>query len=461
MKNHPRRPIRNPVLLIDIALTGGRGNSEVSVRNLPTPTLKAFLDDQSYLEHIETRLVTLSLNVNDLSFQHHEIARVMAAAADVVVIQTWIFDFHAVRELCQKLRAARSDIFIILGGPAAASQAANLTRSRLADVVVGGDWEHPIAELLRRDCLDFAGIRGITFFADGKVKTGGGPHLLADLGPLPSPYLRGFLETRHGNCGIEESRGCPYRCTYCYAPSGLGRVVRVSPIKRVRSELLWARDQGCSTVALYACNLDPSSDRFKTLGRIAHDVFGGRRILRILLDAHAPYPRLAAHLAAAPVGSVKFGVQSFSPSALTQAGRHARKLTDMVQAMRLGLRVTAEVILGLPGDTYESFRTTVDRLLRLGLAEVSVNWAIAIPGTPMGDLPERYGILRVCQEGVPYVLETSTLPRADMVRALTYVSEMTRGGRVTWVDTEPSRMFPKVPAMQRPASPHEWRGKSE
>ncbi|MDY6864039.1 MAG: radical SAM protein, partial [Thermodesulfobacteriota bacterium] len=75
-----------------------------------------------------------------------------------------------------------------------------------------------------------------------------GPHIdpYKDLDKYPSPYLQNDLIDFSS---LEEailltSRGCPYRCVFCYTPNAFKRKVRFHSIERVVGEIEWIYRKG-------------------------------------------------------------------------------------------------------------------------------------------------------------------------------------------------------------------------
>jgi len=63
-----------------------------------------------------------------------------------------------------------------------------------------------------------------------------------------------------------------------------------------------------------------------------------------------------------------------------------------MEARKAGFEVQADLIIGLPGQTWESFVSDVADTIALGATSVLASPLMAFAGTPMGDEPEVYGL---------------------------------------------------------------------
>jgi hypothetical protein len=80
-----------------------------------------------------------------------------------------------------------------------------------------------------------------------------------------------------------------------------------------------------------------------------------------------------------------------------------------------GVHVHADLIVGLPGETTESFARGFDRLVALGPQEIQVGMLKRLRGTPIVRHDERWGM--VYSPGAPYeILETRLIDYATMQR---------------------------------------------
>jgi anaerobic magnesium-protoporphyrin IX monomethyl ester cyclase len=132
----------------------------------------------------------------------------------------------------------------ILGGVHASMLPKDCLREPNIDFVVDGEGEETICELVSAildGTHDFSGIKGIGWKRNGELVINEKRPFL-DLGTLPFPLTqktRRFFEiaarTRH--LSYFTTRGCPFRCTFCYNIVFNRRQWRTLPIARLEEDL--------------------------------------------------------------------------------------------------------------------------------------------------------------------------------------------------------------------------------
>jgi len=146
------------------------------------------------------------------------------------------------------IRAALPNVKIVWGAVHAEVFAKDIVLERKADFVVHHDGEETICELvdaLDNGFKDFSSIDGLTWLGDdGTPVTNKDRRLLTDLDSLPYPAWHLFPFHKYGLLPFADfakpvltmtgSRGCPYRCDYCSLINTGGKVYRRrDPIKIV------------------------------------------------------------------------------------------------------------------------------------------------------------------------------------------------------------------------------------
>ena len=151
------------------------------------------------------------------------------------------------------LREARrhSKAPIIWGGMHASLLPEQTVSHELADYVIEGEGEAALAELARRLAAgqDTAGIPGVWHKADGKPRHTPRAALLEMDKLPPIPYhlvdMEKYIQLYNGGkrtLFYQSSRGCPYRCSYCYNNNFNGGRWRAAPAEKVLREIAALRD---------------------------------------------------------------------------------------------------------------------------------------------------------------------------------------------------------------------------
>ncbi len=205
-----------------------------------------------------------SVEVFDSTFaQRESLIERFAGGRGVVGIYTNLMTRRSVLEIVRA--AKRAGWTVVLGGPESANYCAEYLEAG-ADVIVIGEGEHTLAELLpalaRSGPHDLHAVRGIAFRDSGGAlqRTPDRPKE-PDIDSLPWPdreaidhglYLHAW-KTHHGASSINliTARGCPYRCNWCsHAVYGFTHRRR-SPAK-VADEVQWIVERYAPDQVWYA-----------------------------------------------------------------------------------------------------------------------------------------------------------------------------------------------------------------
>lgn len=337
------------------------------------------------------------------------------------------------------------ELVIIHGGPSTPKYEADAERfladhADVARILVHGEGEETLCHLLDAlastvpdlDDQALRSVEGITFRAgDGAiVRTADRPRI-ADLDTLPSPYLTGEFDHLDAAAwglqpfNIETNRGCPYGCTYCdWGSATLARVRRFD-VDRVAAEFRWAAERGILNVHFCDANF----------GIFARDVEIAERAAATAHElgypvsvAFAPAKNTGRHLAkifdhlmgAGILVSAAISLQTIDPDTLDAVDR-SNISTDAYLALAADLRrrgqpLLGDLIIGMPGQTYEAYRQDLQFFLDHEI--MARSWtAKLLPNAPMNapDYRDQYGIE---VDGTQVVQATSTMSSSDRARML-------------------------------------------
>jgi radical SAM superfamily enzyme YgiQ (UPF0313 family) len=133
----------------------------------------------------------------------------------------------------------------------------------------------------------------------------------------------------------------------------------------------------------------------------------------------------------------EYGLQSLSEEALALVGRRQEgeafrrameELRSFFEERGHRFDATAELIVGLPGETYRSFVEGALQAVRSGAEHVRCFPLLVLPGTRLYEEAEALGI-RHADRGSFRVIETPTLRTSDLQRALHFGSFIEMVGR--------------------------------
>jgi radical SAM superfamily enzyme YgiQ (UPF0313 family) len=302
------------------------------------------------------------------------------------------------RALAAALRESDPRLPVILGGVHATLFPAEVLEDSAFSFAVHGEGEQTIVELVaaleRSDAPD--GIAGIAYRHGGRPRVNARRALIEDLDGLPFPaydllplgrYATPFSATRAVACMIT-SRGCPYFCTFCDASVVHGRKYRAHSAERVVEEMTHlALRFGIREVVFKDSEF--TLDRART-SRIC-DLLAGSGV-RVSWTCSARVDRvdgpLLRRMAGAGCRVVQFGVESGDPEVL----RALKKRITIEQiraafswARDAGIATVANLMVGLPGETWRSIELTRSLIREIRPEHLNVQVLVPYPGTELGE----------------------------------------------------------------------------
>lgn len=271
-----------------------------------------------------------------------------------------------------------------------------------------------------------------------------------DAAALPSPWLEGLLEpVRGGSVAWELTRGCPYRCTYCYEGRGSSRL-RHFPRERLEKELDLFVESGVKEVFVLDPTFNVQGGRtlsfLKLFSERGAGISWNFEIRAELLD------RVQAEAFAAMPCSLQIGLQSVRPEVLKTIGRDMGKKEFAFKTRLLnqaGAFFGFDLIYGLPGDSLPGFRESLDFAISLYPNHLDIFPLAVLPGTPLHERSREYAL--DFDEEPPYLLRGHPSFPAEDMRAAARLARAcdifyTKGRAVPWFlpVLKPARMSPSA-----------------
>ena len=218
---------------------------------------------------------------------------------------------------------------------------------------------------------------------------------------------------------VEASRGCPFRCEFCL--SSLDTRVREFPLDPFFQAMERLINRGTRlfkfvdrTFNLRAGRVDAILDFFLEQwrdGMQLHFEILPDRLSERMIESMARFPAGGLHLEA--------GVQSFCQDALEAISRpQDLDLTEKnLRFLRgkTGALLHADLVAGLPGESWESFAAGFDRLLAINPHHIQVGILKRLKGAPIARHAEPHAM--AFSQQPPYaVLQTDLIDFARMQR---------------------------------------------
>lgn len=364
---------------------------------------------------------------------------ILQSRPDAVAATLYAWNVERTLRVLSAVRRAVPGMIFLVGGPEVARPHPFLFKAGIADVAVVGEGEPVfahIARALRRGRgTNFANVawrRGRTY-RWGRVSPPR-PVLGTMLPPAEHPLNR---PDANGMAYMEASRGCPCRCAFCCYRQQRTDVSRLSTsdvIERIRT----LRRRGAREIRFIDPTFNARPDFADLLTGISR--LNADRGIEFFAELRGDTitPGVADLLAAANVRQIEIGVQSSEYPVLRAVGRPTdadRTFAGIRLLSERGLRTTLDVMCGLPKQTVDDVRRTVDRLAGVKGADVQLLHTLLLPGTPLRGNRARHGL--EAQSRPPYrVLSTPEMTVEDMVSADEFAA-----GRLKRRHDSPARRF--------------------
>jgi len=307
-----------------------------------------------------------------------------------------------VKQLSGYIKNRFPGIKLVAGGAYASLLPEDVLDSRI-DYVVRGEGEMAMLELASGK--DPSGIRGIYFKKGSQVTGEGFADRVDDLDKMPFPAyhlleMESYLSRPDSgrDAPIVSSRGCMFNCSFCTVPNVYGNAWKGRSAKNIISEI----DELAGRYnAGYITFLDENfMNDMKRAEEIIDELTGfnkgaGKRKIRWTawsgLRADRISDRFLEKLSASNCTLLCLPIESGDPRILDSINKplDLDRIFDIVKkCRRLKINLKANLIVGYPGETRESFNKTMRYFLRLkkaGLNNVVVSTLKVYPRTKIYD----------------------------------------------------------------------------
>jgi radical SAM superfamily enzyme YgiQ (UPF0313 family) len=376
----------------------------LGVANLAT-YLKAYADKPENLE------VSIFREPQDLK------TAIDAGTPDVLGLSSYSWNHNLALSFAQYVKARRPDTLTLMGGPnfplTPPEQESWLRGMSNIDIAVRGptyESERAFLNIINRYAASGRSLEGLqeepvsgNLWIDrrtGAFVRGGEVERIVNLDEIPSPYLAGLMDPyfKTGYLPMMQiARGCPFTCTFCNSSVRSNSKVYAHSLENVKADLLYVAGHVQREVALTFADdnfgmypLDEEiadyiaylQDRYEW-PRYIRTTTGknrGERIIKVMRKIRGALPMTAA-------------VQSMNPVVLKNIERSNIKLDTYTEIQRevvaQGMQSYGELILGLPGETKQTFLAGIRDLMEAGVKRVSAHQLMLLHGAPLSNPESR------------------------------------------------------------------------
>jgi len=337
---------------------------------------------------------------------------------DVAAFSASMWNINLCLTVAKKVKEKHPDCLIVFGGPSVPFNADTFMNDNpFIDISVRGEGEIRFAEILKENLggRDFSKIDAISYVTDeGKLhKTPDELKKTKDL-DFPSPYTTGEFDHLLKNHDlvfqaiVETNRGCPYNCSFCFwGMGGLATKYKFFSMESIQETADWI---GLNKIPYVFCadsnfgihkrDLDIADMFVQTKQKYGFPekfrVCYAKNSTDTVFEICSLFHRNSLEKGAT------LSFQTVNEEVGQNVGRKNIKL-DAYKSLQkqyneIGIPVYTELIIGLPGESAESFITGIEYILRAGIKnQLFCYFCQVYPNTELAD-PEyqkRFGIKTV------------------------------------------------------------------
>src|SRR4051812_47680500 len=308
------------------------------------------------------------------------------------------------QKLAYAMKTANPKLKIaFVGPPVTTAPDKALNECDAIDFVCRKEFDYSVVEFAQGKPLDQ--ILGISYRKNGRVVHTPDRPQIEDLDALPDVtdvYKRDLDVTRYSVpfllypfVALYTTRGCPAQCTFCLWPQTLsGHAWRKRSTDAVAREMAKAKEYWPNVKEFFF-----DDDTFNIQGPRTIELCEKLKPLNLTWSCTSRVTTSYETLKAMKEAGCRLlivGYESGDPQILKNIKKGAtveRALQFTRDCQKLGLKIHGDFILGLPGESRESIRRTIDFAKQLDVETIQVSVAHAYPGTELYDYAIKNGFV--------------------------------------------------------------------
>ncbi|MBL8000718.1 MAG: radical SAM protein [Flavobacteriales bacterium] len=358
------------------------------------------------------------------------VERFLSAGHRLVGITAMAGIFKQVLSVARRIKERDPSTVVCVGGPYATTLGRDMLEHEDIDIVVLGEGEETFSEVIGRmkQGADLRGVAGLVHRGpDGTIIEGPARSPIRSIDDLPMPAYDLFDMDAYPVHRIVTSRGCPYKCTFCSsAVVWEHRWKKRSPESLVDEMEYLVKEHGRKTFFFNDDSFNMSMDRAE---QICDQLIA--RKLNVLwstpLRADRITDALAAKMKQAGCYNVGIGIESANNALLARMKKDTtiEQITQGIRTFRRhGIEVLGQFLIGNIGETWQTFRETLDYALSSELDFVLFYSVVPYRGTEQWDHIRANGrflhhVMHEFQDVEPRILfETPEFTHAERLEAI-------------------------------------------
>lgn len=329
---------------------------------------------------------------------------------DLIGITAVTISINNAARLAQYIKERNPQCTIVLGGPhVTAALKETLTRFPQFDFAVIGEGEDTLLEIVAGSTKNrnVEKIPGIAFRRNGDIVFSTPRPFIENLDKLPLPswdllpdfpkaYSQSAMRShRFPSASLITSRGCYGKCTFCDTAC-FGRRIRNHSAEYVIAMIKNLIDRHhVKDISFYDDNFIAFPQRIsKICKRITDEKLDTTWSCNSRIDAVQSFEQLQM-LKKAGCWQICYGIESGNQKILNEVKKNVslEQIKQVVEwTAKAGIYVKGFFMMGLPLETEETLRQTVDFARELPLTSAHVTFTTPLPGSELYNTASQYGV---------------------------------------------------------------------
>ena len=335
------------------------------------------------LRYLLANMQELKTRTKLMEFTIHQNPRticedILALNPKIVGFGVYIWNAEETLHVISILKKVAPHLQIILGGPEISYETQQQRLLKYCDYVICGEADFAFPELCRTLLIENpAPLEQAKIIAQ----------TIPDIQKIQLPYdLYTDEDIANRVIYVEASRGCPYKCEYCL--SSLDKSVRSFDLNLFLSEMDLLIQRGARQFKFVDRTFNLSIQTSTQILRFFLERIDQGLFLHFEMVPDRLPDELKVLIEQFPTGSLQFeiGIQTLNPVVAQNISRRndLKKAQTNFEYLNIHhVHTHADLIVGLPGETFDSFGEGFDRLLSWNPDEVQVGILKRLKGTPI------------------------------------------------------------------------------